>query len=187
MDVDRKLFLGKEISCAQDRRHQECTLLACSFGETKYLLCLWTLITDLQLLVPSLSLEILSTSTNIEEIVCQRFGPLSGRYGRQLYARFQLQIKGLRDMLDLLSCLPDIEKNLSIYLDQHKNWPSGQETVTILCNLRGLQQWIMNKKANVESTLFDLLEAHPKQTIECLISVMKLVCIFAMFIGGTLK
>ncbi|KAJ3750351.1 hypothetical protein DFH05DRAFT_1518501 [Lentinula detonsa] len=162
-----------------DDGHRDCTLVDWHpFGMTrtcvaKHLLHLSTLISSSQLYVPSLSMQLLSTSENIVEVVRRCLKPLPGEYDCRFYTRTQSRIKLLCRLLDLLSHLPDIETSLSLCLNQH-GVSSDSKITAIFHNAHLLQQYILKTRLDLESNFFYMLDAYPDKSAKNLKLVMKL-------------
>jgi len=125
-----------------------------------------------------MSMHILSTSDNIKATVTQHFELLPNQCDKEFFAKSQLRIKQLQNVLDLLCCLPTIENNLALCLHKHDDLPSGATIATVLHNLHTLRQHLLEMKLNTENTLFHILDTCFTNTAENLQSIMKLVRLF---------
>jgi hypothetical protein len=128
-----------------------------------------------------LSTHILSTSDQIAAIVTQYFYPLPNQHDKEFYPKFQLRIKQLQHVLDLLDCLPTIEETLAFCHSKHNHLLSGVTIATVLSNLQCLRKHVLGIKVDLESTLFHMLDACPTNTAKVLKSMMKLVRILENF------
>lgn len=120
-------------------------------------------------------MNIINTSDNIQAAATQYFGPLPDKSDKEFFAKFQLRIKQLHGVADLLCCLPDIQKSLSVCNHNHSSLPFGPTLSPVLHNLHCLWQHILQMKSNTESTLFHILDANPTHTKRDLKSLMKVV------------
>ena len=162
--------------------HRQCTLVnfppigkihSCAVNHLKDLA---VLISHSQSYIPSLSADLLLSSDNVEAIFTQDFGPSPSWEHKNSYSEFQLQIKRLGDVENLLSRSPNIEKSLASCLESHGT-SLDAISAAILRNLRRLQPCILQMKLRTENVLFQALDAHPEKTADILKSIMKLVCL----------
>ena len=146
---------------------QKGTLVDCyPLEHTKDLL---TLVHDIQRYIPSVSIDVLSTSNDIEATVHLAFGCFPQPSSRNLQ-EFQVGIKRLRSVENLFCCFQTIENNLTHSL-QHYDTPLDGPVATVLQNLRCLRQHILEVK-------ICMLDACPKGTADIIRSTVKLVRIF---------
>ena len=160
MGCDKLSLGGGPFSAPASDRHQRSTLRKRSLrGRSRQsvndALQLRTLLADLQLHIPR------SIWDNMEQSIRLKANSFPGPPSTKVYTEFQGRLKHLRDSLDFLSHLADIE--------------TCQKNAVAIRKLRGLQHFILVTKLKTESILFHQLDAYPNETAGILRSVMELV------------